>query len=69
VLSKVPGIGDYRNGNEEKGCEEDHQEEGREEVTRLKDNSGRSWKGPVETPALFFWRGDNPVRLPGSRLG
>jgi hypothetical protein len=54
VLSKVPGIGDYRNGNEEKGCEEDHQEEGREEVTRLKDNSGRSWKGPVATPALFF---------------
>jgi hypothetical protein len=42
------------NGNEEKGCEEDHQEEGCEEVTRLQDNSGRSWKGPVETPALFF---------------
>jgi hypothetical protein len=50
------GTGDrsQENGNEEKGCEEDHQEEGCEEVTRLQDNSGRSWKGPVETPALFF---------------
>ena len=51
------GTGDrrLRNGNEEKGCEEDHQEEGREEVTRFQDNSGRSWKGPVATPALFLW--------------
>src|SRR5258706_12128684 len=51
-----PGTGDRRprNGNEEKGCEEDHKEEGREEVTRFQDNSGRSWKGPVATPALFL---------------
>jgi hypothetical protein len=52
------GTGDGRleHGYEEKGCEEDHQEEGCEEVTRLQDNSGRSWKGPVATPALFFFR-------------
>ncbi len=42
-------------GYQEKGCEEDHQEEGCEEVTRFQDNSGRSWKGPVATPALFFF--------------
>jgi hypothetical protein len=31
----VPGIGEQRNGDEEKGCEEVHQEEGCEEVTRF----------------------------------
>lgn len=56
------GTGDRRqdHGDEEKGCEEDHQEEGCEEVTRFQDNSGRSWKGPVVTPALFFL----PVKMP-----